>query len=42
MEYQFTSDRNGITDKQRKDVSAILDVSARFKIFINDDLYFDQ
>lgn len=22
MEYQFTSDRNGITDKQRKDVSA--------------------
>ncbi|WYQ41572.1 hypothetical protein NST67_16615 [Bacillus sp. FSL W7-1321] len=42
MEYQFTSDRNGLTDKQRKDVSAILDVSARFKIFINDDLYFDQ
>lgn len=42
MEYQFTSDKDAISDKQRKDVSAILDVSARFKIFINDDLYFDQ
>lgn len=42
VEYQFTCDRNAISDKQRKDVSAILDVSAQFKLFINDDLYFDQ
>ncbi|WP_163581426.1 hypothetical protein [Gracilibacillus saliphilus] len=40
--YQFTSAKSDISNKQRKDVSAILNVSARFKLFINSECYFDQ
>lgn len=40
--YNFTSDASDISNKQRKDVSSILDITAKFSIFINDDCYFDE
>ncbi|WP_208591962.1 DUF7878 domain-containing protein [Gracilibacillus suaedae] len=40
--YQFTSAKSDISNQQRKDVSTILNVSARFKLFINSECYFDQ
>ncbi|WP_368652708.1 hypothetical protein AB4Y30_13320 [Ornithinibacillus sp. 4-3] len=40
--YKFTSDKDVISNRQRKDVPAILDVTTNFKIYINSDLYFDQ
>ncbi|MBP2076954.1 hypothetical protein [Oceanobacillus polygoni] len=40
--YNFTSDASDISNKQRKDVSSILDITAKLSIYINDDCYFDE
>lgn len=40
--YSFTSAASDISNKQRKDVSSILNITAKFNIFINDDCYFDE
>ncbi|NBJ71194.1 MULTISPECIES: hypothetical protein [Clostridia] len=40
--YTFTSDKDCISFKQRKDVSTILDVSATVTIYINNEIYFNE
>lgn len=40
--YEFTSEKDCISYKKRKEVNSILNVSARFIILINNEVYFDQ
>jgi len=41
FDYEFTSDKDVISFKRRKDVPTILNVSARLTIYINDEVYVD-
>lgn len=40
--YKFTSEKDCISYKKRRDVNSILNVSARFTININNEIYFEQ
>ncbi|GAF64670.1 hypothetical protein BTS2_1566 [Bacillus sp. TS-2] len=42
FDYRFTSEKDSLHYKMRKDVSSLLNVSTVFKIYINEDLYFEQ